>query len=204
MKKIRLIVSITLSMGVFLFTGCTNQPQYVPSNSPKSSIVTMGIDRQDFEKAATDMVESLLSSGALNKKGGGRYIVMISDIVNDTTQRLDTKMLTKKIRIAMNKSGKAIITSAVGTERDDTAQETRNLRGNKEFKQETIIKKNTLFAPELSLSGDILQRAAKTNDGDQLVEYYFQLSLTDISSGLVYWEDESIVGKLGSNDTVTW
>lgn len=202
--KNKIFLFITLCLGVLVLTGCVNQPQYVANNSSKSSIVTMGIDRQDFERAATDMVSSLLESGSLNKNGGGRYVVMISDIVNDTTQRIDIKMLTKKIRIAMLKSGKAIITSAVGTERDDTAQKTRELRGNQEFKQNTIAKKNTLYAPELSLSGDILQRTAKTNDDEQLVEYYFQLSLTDIASGLVFWEDEAVVGKLGSNDTVTW
>ncbi len=104
----------------------------------------------------------------------------------------------------MNRSGKAIITTAVGRQRDDTAQQVRKLRGNEEFKQDTIAKKHTLYAPELSLSGDILQRAAKTGDDEQLVEYYFQLTLTQIKSGLAYWEDEVIVGKLGSNDSVTW
>lgn len=203
MKSIKFIIS-TLFLGALLFTGCTHKPEYVSSNSTKSSVVTMGIDRQDFEKAASDMVASLLESGALNKKVGGKYVVMISDIVNDTTQRLDVKMLTKKIRIAMLKSGKAVITSAVGTQRDDLAQDTRKLRENEEFKKSTVIDKNTLYAPELSLSGNILQRAVKANDDDQLVEYYFQLTLTDIKTGLVSWEDEVVIGKIGSNDTVTW
>jgi len=203
MKNLKLIVP-TAVIAATLFSGCAQTSKYIDTSVQKQEAMTMGIDRQDFEKAAATMVESLLTSKALNKRGGGRYVVMISDITNDTTQRLDTKMLTKKIRIAMLRSGKAIITTAVGTERDDTAQEVRKLRGNKEFKQNTIAKKNSLYAPELALSGDILQRVAKTTKGDQLVEYYFQLTLTGIESGLAFWEDESVVGKLGSNDTVTW
>lgn len=203
MKK-RNMILLASSLSMMLFTGCTTSTQYVGPDTKKESPITMGIDRKDFEKAAGDMIDSLLSSGALAKKGGGRYIVMISDIVNDTTQRIDTKMLTKKIRIAMLNSGQAVITTAVGNERDDKAQDVRKLRGNKEFKQNTIAKTNSLYAPEMSLSGDILQRAAKTDDGDQLVEYYFQLTLTEIESGLAFWEEETVVGKLGSNDSVTW
>ncbi len=203
MKNKKLIIS-TLFMGTIFFAGCTHKPEYLPENSPKSSIVTMGIDRQDFEKAASDMAKSLLSSGALDKSGGGKSVVMMSDIVNDTTQRFDVKFLTKKLGIAILNSGKAILTSAVGTQRDDLAQDTRKLRNNDEFKKSTTIQKNTLYAPSLSLSGSILQRTAKANKDDQIVEYYFQLSLTDIKTGLVTWEDEVVIGKIGSNDTVTW
>lgn len=203
MKSKELIIS-TLFITTILFTACSQKPEYLPENSPKSSIVTMGIDRQDFEKAASDMVTSLLESSALNKSAGGKYVVMMSDIVNDTTQRIDVKFLTKKMRIAILNSGKAIMTSAVGTQRDDLAQDSRTLRDNDEFKKSTVIKKNTLYAPELSLSGNILQRTAKANDDEQIVEYYFQLSLTDIKTGLVTWEDEVVIGKIGSNDTVTW
>lgn len=204
MKNIKL-AGLSIVVGTFLFTGCTTQPQFVGGNTVKETPVTMGLDRQDFEKAASDMVESLLISGALNKKDGGRYVVMISDIINDTTQRIDTRLLTKKIRMAMARSGKAVITSAVGTERDDTTiNATRAVRDSKEFNQSTAIKSGQLINAELGLSGIIMQRTAKTNDGDQLVEYYFQLTLTNAVNGLAYWEDEVIVGKLGSNDTVAW
>lgn len=200
----KLLITSALA-GTLLFTGCTTQPQLLGGASAQKAPMTMGIDRQDFEKAASDMVESLLTSGALNKREGGRYIVMISDIVNDTTQRIDTRMLTKKIRVAMLKSGKAVITSAIGTERDDTTiNATRSTRGNKEFNQATSVKSGQLINAELGLSGRIMQRAAKTSDGDQLVEYYFQLTLTNAVNGLAYWEDEVVVGKLGSNQTVTW
>ena len=203
MKNSKLIIS-TLFLGTLVLTSCSQKPEYLPEKSSESSIITMGIDRQDFEKAANNMVASLLESNALDKKTGGKYVIMISDIINDTTQRLDIKMLTQKIRIAMLKSNKAIITSAVGTQRDDLAQDTRKLRENDEFKKSTVIQKNTLYAPELSLSGNILQRTAKANKDEQFVEYYFQLALTDIKTGLVTWEDEVIIGKIGPNDTVTW
>lgn len=168
--------------------------------------ITMGIDRGDFEKAASDATQSLLSSGALNRPGGGRYVVAIDQVINDTTQRIDTDLLVKKIRIAMLNSGKAVVTSAiqVGGAESTLSHSVRELRDNDEINQNTIAKKGAMIAPDMGLSGKIIQRNAKTYKGDQLVEYYFQLTLTELASGLAFWEDEIVVGKLGSNKTVTW
>lgn len=208
MKKMSLFTVLATLSATLLFTGCASSaPQYVGGPSaPQAAPLTMGIDRGDFEKAATEAVESLLQSGALNKQGGGRYVVAMGRLKNDTTQRIDTDMLTKKIRIAMLQSGKAVVTTAVGAggAEDNMVYETRKLRDNAEFKQNTVAKKGAIYAPDMSLSGKIMQRAAKTQGGDQLVEYYFQLTLTHIESGLAFWEGESVIGKMGSNDTVTW
>ncbi len=39
---------------------------------------------------------------------------MISRVVNDTMQRIDTDQLVKKIRIELLRSGKVVVTTAVG------------------------------------------------------------------------------------------
>ena len=205
MKKIYLALPVVAGL---IFTGCaTKQPEYVGASNPDTKqIVTMGIDRQDFERAADEAINSLLASGALNKQGGGRYVVAMGRIKNDTTQRIDTDLLTKKIRIAMLNSGKAVITTAAsaGGAEDDMTYEVRKLRENAEFNQGKVAKQGAIIAPDFSLSGKIIQQIARTADNKQLTEYYFQLTLTDVNSGLAFWEGESIVGKLGSNETVTW
>ena len=199
---------VAMTATTLLFTGCTNQPQYLGGASTQkvAAPLTMGIDRQDFEKAANEAVDSLLTGKALNKPGGGRYVVMMARLINDTTQRIDTDMLMKKIRIAMLQSGKAVVTTAVkmGGAEDMSSYEVRKLRGNSEFKQNRIAKKGAMVAPDMSFGGKIMQRSAKAANGNQIVEYYFHLTLTHLETGLAFWEGESIVGKAGSNDTVTW
>ncbi|XKM13692.1 penicillin-binding protein activator LpoB [Orbaceae bacterium ac157xtp] len=189
-----------------LLIGCASDVEYVTQDNEKEA-VSLGLDSQDFEHAAQESLNSLLISNALNKPGGGRYVVAIGKVVNDTTLRIDTDMLIKKIRMGMLQSGKAVITVAVAGNTngvDDLIYDVRELRDNDEFKQETIAGKGTLIAPDFSLTGKILQRIARTGKNKQLVEYYLQLSLTDIKSGLVYWEGESIVRKLGSNKSTAW
>lgn len=204
MKKY-LIPSFSLA---FLLAGCASAPQYVgvPSTQNTKNI-SMGIDHADFQRAATDAIESMLRSGALNKRGGGRYVLAISTVINDTMQRIDIDQLIKKIRIALLQSGKVVVTTAVraGGAEDTMSYDARELRGNSEFNQKTVAKKGQLIAPDLSLSGKIIQRNSSVDGGDkQRVDYYFQLTVTDISSGLAFWEGESVIGKVGSNSSSSW
>ena len=196
-----------LSLGFILaLTGCSSNIEYVTKDNAEDA-VTLGLDSQDFEQAAQESLNSLISSNALNKPGGGRYVVAIGKIINDTTIRIDTDMLVKKIRIGMLQSGKAVITTAItgnSNNVDDLIYDVRELRDNDEFKKDTIAGKGTLYAPDFSLTGKIVQRIARTGKNKQLVEYYLQLTLTDIKSGLAYWENESVVRKLGSNKSTVW
>lgn len=199
------ITAITLGLTLTL-VGCSSNVEYVTKDNAEDA-VTLGLDNQDFEQAAQESLNSLLTSNALNKPGGGRYVVAIGKMINDTTIRIDTDMLVKKIRIGMLQSGKAVVTTAVAGDNknvDDLIYDVRELRDNDEFKHQTIADKGTLYAPDLSLTGKIAQRIARTGKNKQLVEYYLQLTLTDIKSGLAYWENESVVRKLGSNKSTAW
>lgn len=197
------------AMGVILLlllaSGCATTTQNIDMNNDRGQAV-MGLDYRDFQKAAGEAVSSMLQSGAVNKKGGGRYVLAISRIVNDTMQRIDTDQLIKKIRVELLQSGKVVVTTAVGANgaEDKLAMQTRQLRRSDEFNQATVAKKGQLIAPELSLSGKIIQRNIKVSSGTQQVEYYFQLTLTDINTGLAFWEGEYVIGKRGSNKSVSW
>jgi len=164
----------------------------------------MALDYRDFDKAASEMIQSMVSSGALKKQGGGRYVVATGRIVNDTMQRIDTDQLMAKIEEELLNSGQAVMTSAVGSGTDKLIHETRELRDSEEFDQNTIAKRNTLIAPDLTISGKIFQRNLRYDKKRQQVEYYFQLKLSDATSGLRYWQKESLIGKRGSNKSVAW
>ena len=190
---------------LLMFSGCAATTRNIDMNNDKGGAV-MGLDYRDFQKAASEAISSMLQSGALNKRDGGRYVLAISRIVNDTMQRIDTDQLIKKIRVELLQSGKVVVTTAVseGEPEDKMSYKARQLRKSDEFKQSTVAKKGQMIAPDLSLSGKIIQRNVKVDSGTQQVEYYFQLTLTDINTGLAYWEGETVIGKRGSNKSVAW
>ncbi len=204
MNKIKLISgALILVMG--LMSGCADKTQRIDIHHDTGDQV-MGLDYRDFNQAASAAVQSMLKSGALNKKGGDRYILAISRITNDTMQHIDTDQLIKKIRIELLGSGKVVVTTAVGINgaEDEMSSKARELRQNDEFNQRTVQKKGQLVAPDMSLSGKILQRNISMDDGKQQVEYYFMLSLTEIKTGLAWWEGETVIGKRGSGKSVAW
>ncbi|MCG8617752.1 MAG: penicillin-binding protein activator LpoB [Desulfobacterales bacterium] len=196
---------LVIAAAVLLVTGCVSTTRNIDVNHDDGSAV-MGLDYRDFQKAAGDATTSLLRSGTLDRNDGGRYVLAISRIINDTTQRVDTDQLIKKIRVELSRSGKVYVTTAVSADGPEDAMslQARELRKSQEFNQKTVAKKGQMIAPDLSLSGKIIQRNLKVDSSTQQVEYYFHLTLTDIASGLGIWEDETVIGKRGSNKSVSW
>lgn len=199
--------ALSALLSAFL-AGCvsTGGVEMVDTRSDRGEAV-VGLDYRDFEGAASAAVQGILSGRALDNPRGGRYVVMISRVTNDTMQRIDTDQLIRKIRIEMLNSGKAVVTTAVGgSGPDDSAsyQVRDELRNNREFDQRGVQREGTLQAPDLSLSGKILQRNLSMSGGRQQIEYYFMLTLTDLASGLAIWENEYPIVKRASNRSVAW
>ena len=202
----RQLRSALLLGAVAALAGCA-APQATQIIGPRTdrSGYGMGLDSRDFSAAAQAATQKLLASGALDHPGGGRYVIAISRVTNDTMQRIDTDQLIKKIRVAVLNSGKAVITTSISADgaEDEMSARVRELRASHEYSQRNIARAHEMQAPDLSLSGKILQ-SDNTVDHGQRVDYAFQLSLTDLRSGLAVWEDEEPLSKLGTNSTVAW
>ena len=199
---------IIITLAGLLLTGCATETVNIDIVNDEGKAV-MALDYRDFAQAASEMIQSMISSGALKKPGGGRYVMTTARVTNDTMQRIDTDQLTAKIEEELMNSGMVVMTSAVGGKGapDEMIYEMRDIRDSAtgdEFKQETLAGKRTLIAPELSISGKIFQRNIRYGNNRQQVEYYFQLRITDLTTGLRFWQKESIIGKRGSNRSVAW
>jgi penicillin-binding protein activator len=202
-------LSVIITLAVLLIAGC-GEPKTVNIDVVNDDgKAVMALDYRDFDQAASEMIQSMISSGALKKPGGGRYVVTTARITNDTMQRIDTDQLMAKIEEELMNSGQVVMTSAVGGQGapDEMIYEMRDIRDSatgEEFQQDTLAGKRTLVAPELSFSGKILQRNIRYDRNRQQVEYYFQLRVTDLTTGLRFWQKESIIGKRGSSRSVSW
>jgi penicillin-binding protein activator len=183
------------------FVGCQTPAKYVEPNS-NDGIVSVGeINIQDWGMSAEKMINSLLSSGVLGD-GHPQKVMTVSRVRNSTQQHIDTDLLTKKIRVALMKSGKVLTTTVVDGE-DPASRDIREFRTDSEFNQTTLPKKAELIAPEFSLSGKIIQLDASAGKTKQS-SFVFQLSLTQIKTGLAIWEDETEITKQGSKPSIGW
>ena len=203
---IKLITAATLPA---LMLGCATA-RYIDHDG-RDSIVNVGqINTQDWIRAADELTQSLLLSGTINSVAGKPKVMMIGRIKNNTNQHIDTDSLMKKIRVALNKGGRALTTTAVGLDgpEDESSKAVRELRADDEFNQATIPSKGNLISPDYSLSGKIIQNNARAKRGllptIKQSEFAFQLSMTDLKTGLAVWEEEKLIVKQGSRAAVGW
>ena len=203
---IKLITAATLPA---LMLGCATA-RYIDHDG-RDSIVNVGqINTQDWIRAADELTQSLLLSGTINSVAGKPKVMMIGRIKNNTNQHIDTDSLMKKIRVALNMGGRALTTTAGGLDgpEDESSKAVRELRADDEFNQATIPGKGNLISPDYSLSGKIIQNNARAKRGllptIKQSEFAFQLSMTDLKTGLAVWEEEKLIVKQGSRAAVSW
>ena len=195
-KRVKVFLGVLCAM--LVVAGCAPTAKNI---DPNSEFTTMGLDYNNLKGVMAEMIDSLLQdryTQSLSKDNP--KVVAISDIINDTPQKVDVESLSRELTRAMRRSGKFKLTMAVarsGGSVDGMIGDSRNLRDNKEFNQYTTAEEGTLSAPSLSLSGKIGQTIHRMGKNKK-VDYYILLTLTDIKTGEVIWDDQRDISKMGN------
>jgi uncharacterized protein (TIGR02722 family) len=196
--------SYCLILAIFFLVssiGCqTTETKYVAPGGSESIISLNQINTQDWVNAADQMVQSLIVSGVIERAERQPAVLGISRIINDTQQRVDTDALVKKIRVALNKTGKVVTTTTLGL---GGRSEDPMAKSAAEMKRFMNDEPQALDLPDFSLSGKLLEQRA-TDGKDRQVTYTFQLSLTELSTGYAIWEDEVNIQKVGRKSNLSW
>lgn len=195
--KNKILLSVLAVAVPLLGGGCGTNAHYVQTGGTQSVVTVGQINIQDYMQAADAMTSDLLAKGALDRVANPPAVLAISRIVNNTGQQIDTDLLTKKIRVQILNSGKALTTTTMGlggTAEDPMAQ---GLQQENEFKSDQKVTRT----PDFTLSGKIIQLAVKAGNTSQST-YSFQLSLTDAKTGLAVWEGEQEITKQGTRSSV--
>jgi uncharacterized protein (TIGR02722 family) len=199
MKKFLPFSLVILALA--LFSGCaTNEARYIDPKGTETIVSLNKINIQDWNQAADELVADMLTSGVLDRAPELPALMAVSRITNKTTSQADTNSLTKKVRVALNQSGKVVTTTTMGyggNVEDPMAQELAQMQTFMSGeKQQTRL-------PYYTLSGLLLEDRAKSGNTNQ-VTYTFQMSLTTTSDGIAVWESEKQITKIGKKSTVGW
>lgn len=193
----KIILPVAAAGLVFAGAGCGTNAHYIQTGGSQSVVNISEINIQDYIQAANTMTSELLASGALDRVSNPPAVLAISRIVNNTGQQIDMDLLTKKIRVALLQSGKAVTTTTMGL--GGTAEDPM-AKGLQQEEQFNSDQKNTRL-PDFTLSGKIIQLAASAGNTRQST-YSFQLSLTNPKTGLAVWEGEKEITKQGTRSSV--
>jgi len=203
MKLQKLFLSFTALATALFMGGCaTNQGTYVDSRGPDTLVVGDQITVTDFYIASDEMVNSLVSSGALERSPKQPAILGISRIINDTREQFDTDQLVKKIRVALNQTGKVMTTTTVGYRGNAEDKFAEAINAKKEYLEGKAAVPDA--TPDFTLSGKIIQTAKVKVGKQRQNSYIFQLSLTEVRSGIAVWEGEETITKQYKKGGVSW
>ena len=189
-----------------LVAGCTTSTARIDLRNDRGGQVA-GLDYRDVQLAANQLMQMLYRSGRLDRGDGQMYVMTVGKVTNDTMQRFDTDILTSYITEELMDSGKVMVTSAMAAgadNRDEMVNGVRSVRGNAEFNQSTVAQAGQLVAPTHSVYGKIIQREIRMDNGDKQIEYYFQLRIVELATGLQWWQRQTLIGKRTDGSTPTW
>lgn len=145
------------------------------------------IDIQDFELASAEMLQSLYSSGVLQRAVRKPAVIGINRIVNDTGEYFDTDLLVIKVSEQLLNSGQAQVDMSWGAAPRDA--------------NNAALLNPNVSLPDFTLTGKILKNTARAGDVKQGT-YTFQLILTDSRTGLSAWIRQKGITKQGEKPAV--
>jgi penicillin-binding protein activator len=191
---------LLLSAALLSLVGCSpRDTKYIEANDGSGIVSLDSVNVQDFALAADTMLKSLYDSPAFvgAKRQDGAPVLMVGRVTNDTGSNFDTSQLVKKMTVSLTKSAKVRVAKAIGFggPEDQAAAEAR-------ASQAAVSGESTKpLLPDYTLSGKILENRTAAK-GVQQTSYIFQLSLTEVKTGLAVWEEEKTITKQGSRNSI--
>ena len=183
---------------LLLAAGCANRTVLVDTHNDAE--ILAGLDYKDFEAAAAETTQAILASAKVRAltPPGKIYVVAIGNVSDETNLGIDTDLLTARVSEALLADERFALSAVFAdkaSNRDETISDARAVRGNDEFDQATIQKKGQLKAPDFSLTGKIIARDLRRDNGGTQHEYYFQLRLNDLAAGTAVMVKETRIVK---------
>merc|ERR1711965_480282 len=110
------ITVLLLGSSVLLSAGCQSGGKYIETGGSVGDV-----DIQDLQRASSEMLQSMISTGILKRAPHQPARLLINPIVNDTSSQFDVGEMTYRMREQLVNSGQAQTITAYGKYTEDEA-----------------------------------------------------------------------------------
>ena len=181
----------TLLLSAAMLVACSG-PQVRYGDAKSVETVNANYGSTDLQMIAEAMTRSLLQSKAISRSKDAP-IVTLADVKNKTSEYIDTRVITDKIRTQLTKSGQVRFAVSI-TEMQNQTDELKRQNQSGLYKGSTIAKTGNMQGAQYRIEGSIAS-IVKTNKDVKDVYYVFNLNLINNESGLIEWADEKEIRK---------
>ncbi|APB99204.1 penicillin-binding protein activator LpoB [Polynucleobacter asymbioticus] len=180
-----------LSLAIGLLVACSG-PQVRYGDAKQVETVNADYGSTDLQMIAEAMTRSLLQSKAISGSKDAP-IVTLADVKNKTSEYIDTRVITDKIRTQLLKSGQVRFAVSI-SEMQNQTEELKRQNQSGLYKNSTISKTGNMQGAQYRIEGSIAS-IVKTNKDVKDVYYVFNLNLINNETGLIEWADEKEIRK---------
>jgi uncharacterized protein (TIGR02722 family) len=180
-----------LTLSAVLLVACSG-PQVRYGDAKAVETVNANYGSTDLQIIAEAMTRSLLQSKAISGSKDAP-IVTLADVKNKTSEYIDTRVITDKIRTQLMKSGQVRFAVSI-TEMQNQTDELKRQNQSGLYKNSTIAKTGNMQGAQYRIEGSIASIVKSTKDVKD-VYYVFNLNLINNESGLLEWADEKEIRK---------
>jgi penicillin-binding protein activator len=198
--KLVIVRSFVGILGLATMVGCAtpvNRSVYRPSD--EEGVASRGVDLHDYQLVVEKMVTSMLKHG-LQTDAGKRPVISLGPIYNRTPYNIEVRMIGEDIRTEILKSGLAKFSTA--TDFSHKGGESGDLYKQLEFQNEsgqvnpaTAAKYGQIVGADYILYGNIYS-LERSSGGTTEANFKFNLTLTEVATGLAVWSDTKPVRKM--------
>ena len=190
MTTTRRLALLPLLAAAVLVAGCAKPvTRYGDANATET--VTNQFGSTDLQLIAEAMTRSMLQTPVI--VSSGLPIVTVQEVKNRTAEYIDTRSITDKIRVELQKSGKVrFAVDAVAM--SQAAEELKRQQDSGMYAKEQAAQKGRMVGAQYRMEGNITS-IVKQNKDTRDVYYKFNLQLWNIRNGLLEWSDEKEIRK---------
>ncbi len=184
LKKVR---PLALFLIAFL-VGC--QPQRVVQRVDPTQVMDLqgGFDEDDAREISTAMIDDALQRPWIEQwtaTHGRKPTIIVGDLLNNTSDYIDARLITKSLERELLNSGRVAIVAA-SDERDQIRAERR--QGQDWSRTETVKRMAFELGADLMLIGWIGEDVEVSRDRERRIRYYqVSLELVDLESNEKVW-----------------
>lgn len=191
-QRLPRLAVLAVVLAALAVTGCA-KPKTRYGDPGSVETVTNQFGSTDLQMLAEQMTQSLLQAPVIGS--GNLPIVTVQEVKNKTSEYIDTRAITNRMRGTLQKSGRVrFATDAADMQRQ---KEELERQGSELYDQEKAVRQGKMVGAGFRLSGEITSIVKEAEDVKD-VYYQLFLSLTNIETGLEEWSDTKDIRKTTS------
>jgi len=175
-----------------MFLSACAGPQVKYGDAKAVETVSPGYGSTDLQLIAESMSRSLLQTRAISGANDAPTIT-VAEVKNKTSEYIDTRVITDKIRTQLIKSGQVRFAVNIN-EMQNQVDELKRQNQSGLYKGSSISKIGNMQGAKYRIEGSI-SSIVKQNKNVKDYFYVFNLNLINNETGLLEWSDEQEIRK---------